>query len=417
MNTPTLPRAAALLALPLALAATQAAAQTSLAAQTPRPAPGAERLPARLEVVGRGPVTSTRTTDLAVFRAPNGRDYAYLGTFGACQGCVGNRMYAWDVTDPARPVLTDSVVVDAAIVNDVAVNAAGTLAVITREGATSRRNGIVVLDLADPAHPKVASEYWETLLGGAHNAFVDGRYAYVVDTGPNEMAVIDLQDPADPREVGRWGVPYTPERFLHDVFLRDGLAYLAYWDDGLAIVDVGNGMKEGSPERPKLVSRFRYRTEWKGSRYGNTHFAFPYTNAAGRRYVFVGDEIFPDRPDMRRPIETGGIIHVLDVSEITAPREVATYEAPNSGVNNFWISGDTMYVGAYSAGLRVVDVSGDLRGNLRSREIAALSTTDERAFLPNLPFTWAAVPHNGLVFATDFNSGLWIARVAPRQGP
>ena len=37
------------------------------------------------------------------------------------------------------------------MVNDVAVNAEGTLAIVTREGAESRRNGVVVLDLADPA--------------------------------------------------------------------------------------------------------------------------------------------------------------------------------------------------------------------------------------------------------------------------
>ncbi|HEU0051657.1 MAG TPA: hypothetical protein VFQ39_00725 [Longimicrobium sp.] len=383
------------------------------AAQQPRAAPGAGRLPARLEVVGRGPVTSTRTTDLVVFTGANGRDYAYTGTFGACQGCAGNKLYVWDVSDPATPALTDSIVVDAAIVNDVAVNREGTLAVLTREGARSRRNGIVVLDLADPAHPRVASEYWETLLGGVHNAFIDGHYAYVVDTGPNEMAIIDLSDPRDPREVGRWGVPYQPERYLHDVFVRDGLAYLAYWDDGLVILDVGEGRKEGSPEKPKLISQYRYRTEWRGARYGNTHFAFPYTTKAGKKYVFVGDEIFPDRADLSKRVDTGGYIHVLDVTNPEGPNEVATYEAPGSGVNNFWIDNDTLYVGAYSAGLRVVDLSGDIRGSLRGREVAALLTVDDKAFLPDLPFTWAAMPHKGLVYATDFNSGLWIARVVP----
>jgi hypothetical protein len=63
--------------------------------------------------------------------------------------------------------------------------------------------------------------------------------------------------------------------------------------------------------------------------------------------------------------------------------------------------------------VRAVDISGELRGMLRGREIAALETLDERTAVPNVPFAWAVVPHNGLVFATDFNSGLWIARVAP----
>src|SRR5688572_28438495 len=80
----------------------------------------------RFEVVGRGPVTETHTSDLYVFRGVDGRDYAYTGTWGSCSGCYGDRMYAWDVTDPSAPVLTDSVVVDARVINDVKVNAAGT---------------------------------------------------------------------------------------------------------------------------------------------------------------------------------------------------------------------------------------------------------------------------------------------------
>jgi hypothetical protein len=73
-----------------------------------------------------------------------------MGTWGGCEGCRGNRLYVWDVSDPARPTLTDSVMVDAQSINDVAVNEAGTLAAFGRRGASRRRNGVVLLDLADP---------------------------------------------------------------------------------------------------------------------------------------------------------------------------------------------------------------------------------------------------------------------------
>ncbi|HEX8692443.1 MAG TPA: hypothetical protein VF746_08500 [Longimicrobium sp.] len=396
------------------------ASALAAAALPPRAAAGQAAQPAqpaRFEVVGRGPVTHTRTTDLWVFRGRDGRDYAYTGTFGICERCPGNRLYVWDVTDPARPALTDSVVVDARAVNDVAVSADASLAVITREGAQSRRNGIVLLDLADPAHPKPAGEFWETLTGGAHNVFLDGKYAYVVDQGSAELAVVDLSDPADPREVGRWGVPYQPTRFLHDVAVKDGFAYLAYWDDGLVVLDVGAGVKEGSPEKPKLVSQFRYRTEWRGERYGNTATVFPYTSRAGRRYVFVGDHILPRGASLGRKFETGGYVHVIDVTNPEMPQEVATYELPSSGVHAFWVENDTMWVAAWGGGLRAVDVSGDLRGSLRGREIASLATADEHAAIRDFPFAWAARPYNGLVFATDFNSGLWITRLAPAAPP
>jgi hypothetical protein len=71
------------------------------------------------------------------------------------------------------------------------------------------------------------------------------------------------------------------------------------------------------------------------------------------------------------------------------------------------------------AGLRVVDVSGRLEGDLRAqgREIAVLETIDENAFRRDRPFTWSPRLHNGLVFASDFNSGLWVTRlVLPGPG-
>ncbi len=366
------------------------------------------------EVVGRGPVTETHTSDLWVFKGVDGRNYAYVGTWGACSGCYGDRMYAWDVTDPANPVLTDSVMVDARVVNDVKVNAAGTIAVITREGASSRRDGIVVLDLSDPAHPAVASNYWETLTGGVHNTFIDGDIVYAVHNGTADLHIIDISDPEDPVQIGRWGIPLHPGKYLHDVYVEDGLAYLSYWDDGLIILDVGNGIRGGSPRDPEYVSQISYRYPVGGREYGNTHVAFPYTNAAGNRYVFVGDEIFPPEFDVNE-VDTApaGYIHVIDVSDIENPVEVAEYRIPRAGPHNVWVADDVMYVAYYNAGLRAVDVSGELRGDLGrgGREIGVLATTDANAFVADRPMTWGPQLFEGLIYASDHTSGLWVTRL------
>ena len=110
-----------------------------------------------------------------------------------------------------------------------------------------------------------------------------------------------------------------------------------------------------------------------------------------------------------------GIVHVVDVSDIEHPRKVAEYAVPEAGAHNMWVDDDVMYMGYYSGGGRVLDVSGELRGNLyrQGREIARLWTGDPKGFRPNLPFTWGAQPHNGLIYFNDINSGIWITRLPP----
>ena len=137
------------------------------------------------------------------------------------------------------------------------------MGVFTREGASNRKNGIVLFDASDPAHLKVLSEYTETVTGGVHSAFINTHYVYITDDATGSLRVIDFQDPTHPKEVARWQTEKSEEqmiasplgegmittgRYLHDLYVKDGLAYLAYWRDGLVILDVGNGMKGGSPE-------------------------------------------------------------------------------------------------------------------------------------------------------------------------
>lgn len=367
---------------------------------------------ARFEVVGRGVVSGTRTTDLAVFRGADGRDYALTGSWGACRGCSSGRAYLWDVTDPARPVLADSVLVDAQTVADVAVDAAGRVGVLTRQASQSRRDGMVLLDLSDPTRPRVAADYFETVTGGVQNVAVEGPYVYAVHTGSAELHVIDASDPAAPRQVGQWGLPDRPGKYLQDVTVRDGVAYLAYWDDGVVILDVGSGVRGGAPQHPAQVGAFQYRTEWRNGEYGNTSFALPHTNRAGRPYLFVADRIVPASADFDGEVETAGFVHVLDVSNPRYPVEVARFHVPGAGVQNLWAEGDTLYAAHLNAGVRAWDVSGDLRGDLRGREVAALRTADDAGYLPGVPYAWGVQVYRGLVYATDFNSGLWIARLA-----
>ncbi len=344
---------------------------------------------------------------------------------------LSDRLYTFDISTPGRLIKRDSIMVDARVINDVSTTPDGRIGVITREGAASRRNGIMFLDLADPLRPRVLSEYTATVTGGVHSAFIDGHYVYATDNATGSLRVISFADPRNPREVARWEVPepafmqfemmgeeFSAGRYLHDVFVQDGLAYLAYWRHGLVILDVGAGIKGGSPENPQLVSRLTYNVAdyYPPDMLAGTHEVFRYRN-----YVFVADEVFPAvfNIESRDRIRSLGQVHVVDVSDIENPVKVAEYNVQDKGSHNIWVEDDVMFIGYYEGGIRAVDVSGELRGDLmaQGREIGAIWTGSPDGFRPNLPMAWGARPHRGFIYATDVNSGLWVARLTPAPTP
>ena len=347
---------------------------------------------------------------------PNGRN-AYT--------TAGDRLYALDISDPAGMRITDSVIVDARFMNDFMTTADGKTGVGTREGSSNRRNGIFVVDLADPAHPRLITEYSESVTGGVHSGYVYtqpnfGTHVYITDDATGSMRVIDITNPAQPREVARWQTETaTPTRYLHDIDVRDGIAYLSYWDDGLVMLDVGNGMKGGSPSNPQLIMQAKYdlndiyrRVEEEGGP-GFTRG----THTAWRRgnYVFTGDEVYTGAQSGTNRMF--GRLNVIDISDLTNPRLVAWYEPSDAGIHNIWIAGDTLYAGSYQGGLRVLDISGDLRGDLlaQGREMAWVATGDRRGNPPNATNAWGAFYVNGMIWVPDMASGLTAVQLLPRR--
>src|SRR5690606_31764984 len=92
----------------------------------------------RVEVLGHGRVSDHYTSDFWPWEGVDGRDYALTGSR---QGM--SHAYVWDITDPANIIKTDSIMVDARSVNDVKISPDGRYGIITREGASNRRNGVV----------------------------------------------------------------------------------------------------------------------------------------------------------------------------------------------------------------------------------------------------------------------------------
>ena len=143
------------------------------------------------------------TSDLWVFEGVDGRDYAVTGTWSA-----NGWAFFWDVTDPTNIVKTDSIQVDARTVNDVKVSPNGRYAALSREGASNRRNGVVILDMATP--PPSASTFDSNgVTGGVHNMFATDDYLFALAAG-DKYVIIDVTDPYQPKFVSEYNHPEQP---------------------------------------------------------------------------------------------------------------------------------------------------------------------------------------------------------------
>ena len=152
------------------------------------------------------------------------------------------------------------------------------------------------------------------------------------------------------------------------------------------------------------IGNYAYPSGWN-------HAAFPWRSAdTDKFYVIAGDEAFPYGLSTKdNPTYARGWIHFVDFSDLDDPQEVARYEVPEAGTHNLWVEGNTLYVAYYNGGLRVVDISGDLMGDLyrQGREIAWFLPTHPKGVVPNAPMVWGPQPYKGKIFFSDWNSGLW----------
>jgi len=355
-------------------------------------------------VLGNAKVTDVPTSDLWVWEGVDGRDYAATGTH------VGRgEAFFWDVTDPENMVAIDTITVDARVVNDVKVSADGKIAVISREGASDRKNGLVILDVTDPGNVEILSRFDDGLTGGVHNVFIYEDHIYAINNG-RRYDIINIEDPKNPYRVSQFELD-TPGHAVHDVWIEDGIAYSSNWTDGVVAVDVGSklgGDMEsigGSPENPKMLGSFTYPSGWN-------HAAFPFkSKSSDNFYIAAGDEAFPGGVP-------AGWIHFFKLNNWEEAEEVARYEVPEAGTHNIWVKDDIMYVAYYQGGLRIVDVSGELMGNLydQGREIAKFQPRVTEGIGPNQPMSWGPQPYKDMIFVSDMNSGLWAIKLKPVQG-
>jgi hypothetical protein len=106
-------------------------------------------------------------------------------------------------------------------------------------------------------------------------------------------------------------------------------------------------------------------------------------------------------------------MHVVDASDLSRPIEVATFGVSGATPHNFWLDEQRaiVYAAWYERGLRALDVSGELLGDLdrQGREIASAEYgIGSGCTGVSGTCTWAPQLHNGLIYLSDMNTGLWI---------
>ena len=370
-----------------------------------------------LELVGHSDLAGTGD-GMQIMRDGDVAYVGHMGDFG-----IGTSVL--DVSDPGRPRVIRQLPVPRGTHSHKLQLAAGLL-VANHEQYPYRvgvpeSSGLVVYDVSrDPSDPRRVGFLPIDGLGVHRIWWAGGRYAYASAReggfAGRFLIVVDLADPAQPQLASRWWWPGQRETDrerlpegndvgAHHVIVKGDRAYGGYFDAGLVVFRVQDGGLD-------LLSSLSWAKEAGG--HPHTHTALP---LGDRRLVVVTDEaIEPNCEGARKDV------HLVDVSDERQPQEISRFPVPEGdyctrglrfGPHNVhenrpgtYASDRIVYVTYFNAGLRVYDTSDPAR----VEEIAC--------YVPEPPPGQEAIQINdvlvsedGLVFITDrLRGGLYILR-------
>lgn len=303
--------------------------------------------------------------------------------------------------------------------------------------ALTEKVGVLIWDVAaDPTNPHLLAHYDTGGRGTHRNYYAGGRYAYLAAQPEgfqgNILVILDLQDPSNPLEVGRWWWPgqwvaggEEPEytHYLHGpAYVVGDLAYLSYGRVGLVVLDIADRA------HPKLVSRTSFGDF--GSQLG-CHSAIPYGEVvvANSEALLEGDaEPLPfavtvDVQDPAKPRIIGWLPTAVP-SASTGFRtyvEKGTRHGPHNQHQHQWqdclLRDDRhVYLTYFNGGLRIFDISEPHR----PEEVAYYVPADPQVRRGVKPadalvtqFEDVLVDKRGYIYCTDKNHGLFVLRQAP----
>lgn len=235
------------------------------------------------------------------------------------------------------------------------------------------------------------------LVYDAHTVSIEKHFLYV--NGGNDFGgtrIMDLTDPLNPLQVGSYGKGGTP--YVHDAFIRNDTLYAAAINAGrLDIVDLTT-KKHLTQNSVEVISKTPTVPE------GRTHQVWLSEDG---NYAFVATEV-PGTSSLTYNL------HVYNITNRNNPVQIATWTSnPKASIHNVFVKGDYLYIGYYTDGFRVLDISNPYD----PIEVAFYKTY----FNPNPPLfagAWGVYPYfpSGKIAVSDMNTGLYIFNVDLKKG-
>ena len=282
-----------------------------------------------------------------------------------------------DVKDPNNPKIIDTIMCAHAGVHAHKVRVKDGIMLTNYESIayagepeTGFKPGLNIYDVSNPTKPKHINQ-WTTEGKGVHRFTFDGTYAYLSATmegySHHIVVILDMSDPMNPQEVGRWWWPgqsaadgEEPDRpgaltrCHHPIRMGDRL-YVSYWHAGWAILDIAD------MANPKCLSRM----SWTRTTGVPTHTCLPIPfKLRGMDIMLVADE------DVAKTKDCGPAhLWVVNVSDPENPMPFASFQldgldtgapAPNqTGCHQpvEVVRRSEIPVAWFENGLRVVDIA------------------------------------------------------------
>jgi len=148
-------------------------------------------------------------------------------------------------------------------------------------GAAFFEEMLILFDVSDPAAVSVISSrpYPDA---ATHNTWLtdDSQYCVTTDEAPTgHLRVFDVSDPAAPFQVSEFVNPRDPESIVHNVQIRDDLAYTSWYTSGLLVVSL---QTPGLPQEVGSYDTF----PGSGVGFDGAWGAYPYTDSG---LIYVSD--------------------------------------------------------------------------------------------------------------------------------